>query len=108
MVRFPLGAPADVQIPAGADTNGDGRVDATLSIGLNARVDSTQTWVNTLRIRWFAGRIVITPNLGREPPTEYGPLSDRNVTLITRPSEPRSFQMTAPTLDLPLPLQIAP
>ncbi|MCA9542135.1 MAG: hypothetical protein KC620_24730, partial [Myxococcales bacterium] len=107
-VRFPLGGTADVQIPAGADANGDGRVDATLSIGLNARVDSTQTWVQTLRIRWFAGRIVITPTLGREPPTEYGPLSDRNVTLIARPSQPRSFPLTAAPLTLPLPLQLAP
>ncbi|MCA9527191.1 MAG: FG-GAP repeat protein [Myxococcales bacterium] len=107
-VPFPLGVAADIQIPAGADANGDGRVDARLELGLNARADTTHTWIETLRLRFFAGYIVLTPVQPPGAAREYGPFSDRNVLFTTRPSEPIGFDLQAPAHNIAVPLQFAP
>ena len=95
-VPVPLGGVQAVPLPADADRNGDGVVDATLEIALDATVRNAREWVTTLGFRWLAGYATFTPING-DPPLEMGPAMD-----IIR-------EWQAPIIDpLVFPLQVAP
>ncbi|MCA9560304.1 MAG: cadherin repeat domain-containing protein, partial [Myxococcales bacterium] len=105
---FPVGGTVDVALPAGADVNGDGRVDADLEVRLQATVTNTNIWLITMGVRWFAAYLKFIPVTPGAPPVEAGPLIDLGAKLTVPYTEPAVFPVQAPPIRFRLPLQLAP
>ncbi|MFN3199692.1 MAG: IPT/TIG domain-containing protein [Bradymonadia bacterium] len=96
------------QVPAGADANGDGRVEATVEVELVSTITNNRTFVGDLRLRKILGHTLFTPVNPRAQPAEGGPIIERIVGYRPRDPENSTWTPTSSTVTHPLPLQLAP
>ncbi|MFN3199697.1 MAG: FG-GAP-like repeat-containing protein [Bradymonadia bacterium] len=108
MVTFDVGTPANVQIPAGADVNGDGRVQASISVDMRASAVNNRHLDIEMGLRWLAGHVIFQPSNPAFPTREAGPFFDTVVRNPVTEPMPAAWTPTAPGRSFELPLQLTP
>ncbi|MEZ4465173.1 MAG: cadherin repeat domain-containing protein [bacterium] len=107
-IDFALGTEVDLVLPPGADRNGDGRVDAELTVSMDAQVTNNREWLVTMGARWIAAYAVLQPLQAGAAPLESGPLVDLQGFLEQPFQAPLSFPLRTQPMRLKIPLQLRP